>query len=251
MLRTSLVSVFAALVLMIVPFTLSGADPAMMMDGDSSDAPASVSATRFVGDDAGLARSTDECSYNEEIPLVEDYMSVVSIADPYKGNLDASVTVIEFFDPNCPHCASFHPVMKQVIEDSGNHARFFMIPFPLWQYSLLQTEALYVAAQGGKYFEMLEAQYANQKQGGMSMDEILVLASDIGMDQEVFRSRLEQGLNQRMILERRRDIAEMGVRGTPSVMINGRFVASDSKSRICLNEMIAAEVNAPGTSSGN
>ena len=47
----------------------------------------------------------------------------------------------------------------------------------------------------------------------------------------------------RSILERRSKIVETGVRGTPSVMINGRFVASDSKSRICLNELIAAEVN--------
>lgn len=182
---------------------------------------------------------SDECSYNEELPPVEDYMSLVSIADPYLGNLDADVTVLEFFDPNCPHCATFHTVMKQVIEDSGQHARFYMIPFPLWRYSLLQAEALFVAAQEGKYFEMLDAQYIHQKQGGMSLDEVTVLAEDIGLDPETFRSRVEQGLNQPMILDRRTRIAETGVRGTPSLMINGRFVASDSKSRLCLNELIA------------
>jgi len=196
-----------------------------------------------VSEDPGLV--SDECSFNEELAQVEDYMSLVTISDPYLGNLDADVTVIEFFDPNCPHCATFHPVMKQVIEDNGQHARFYMIPFPLWQYSLLQTEALYVAAQERKFFDMLDAQYLHQKQGGMSLQELIVLAEDIGMDGEKFSERVQRGLNQRMILERRRAIAETGVRGTPSVMINGQFVASDSKSRICLNELIA-EAATPG-----
>jgi protein-disulfide isomerase len=188
---------------------------------------------------------SDECSFNEALAPVEDFMSLVTISDPYLGNLDSDVTVIEFFDPNCPHCATFHPVMKQVIEDTGQHARFYMIPFPLWQYSLLQTEALYVAAQESKYFDMLDAQYLHQKQGGMSLQELIVLAEDIGMDGEQFSERVQRGLNQQMILERRRAIVETGVRGTPSVMINGRFVASDSKSRVCLNELIA-EAATPG-----
>ncbi len=186
---------------------------------------------------------TEDCSFNENLALVEDYLSLLNISDPYLGDFDASVTVIEFFDPNCPHCATFHPIMKQVVEDSGQHARFFMIPFPLWQYSLLQIEALSVAAQDNMYFEMLDAQYLHQKQGGMSLEEVTVLASDIGLDPEVFRERVERGLNQRSTLERRSKIVETGVRGTPSVMINGRFLASDSKSRVCLNELIAAEAN--------
>lgn len=193
--------------------------------------------------DEPLSTVVDDCSYNENLAPVEDYLSLLNISDPYLGEFDSDVTVIEFFDPNCPHCATFHPVMKQVVEDSGQHARFFMVPFPLWQYSLLQIEALFVAAQEGKYFEMLDAQYLHQKQGGMSLEEVTVLASDIGLDPEVFRQRMERGLNQRSILERRSKIVETGVRGTPSVMINGRFVASDSKSCVCLNELIAAEVN--------
>ncbi|MDA0378870.1 MAG: thioredoxin domain-containing protein [Bacteroidetes bacterium] len=190
-----------------------------------------------------LSAAGDECSFSQDMAPVEGYLSLISMADPYQGTLDADVTVIVFFDPNCPHCRTFHPVMNQVIADSGQHARFFMIPFPLWQYSLVQVEALFVAAQEGKYFEMLDAQYAHQKQGGMSLDEVAVLAGDIGLDTARFRARVEQGLNQPMILERRAQIASMGVRGTPSVMINGQFVASDSRSRICMNELIAKVAN--------
>jgi protein-disulfide isomerase len=182
-----------------------------------------------------------ECAFSEEIPVVKDYMRLLAISDPFQGNYDADVTVIEYFDPNCPHCKTLHPIMKEVIAANGKRARFYMIPFVLWQYSLPQAEALFVAGQDGKYFEMLEAQYAQQKPGGLSFDELIAIAAGIGLDPVVFKGRLEKGLNQKMILERRQEISSLGVRGTPAVMINGKFVDSGSKSLNCINQLIAAE----------
>ncbi len=184
-----------------------------------------------------------ECGYNADVAEVGDYMRLIMFGDPYLGNFDADVTVIEYFDPNCPHCKSFHPIMKQVVDDNGQHARFFMIPFVLWQYSLAQTEALFVAGQDDLYFEMLDAQYDHQKPGGMSVDELVALAVEIGLEADVFRGRLEKGLNQRMILERRQEISDLGVSGTPTVMINGKFINGESKSRACLNQLIAEAAN--------
>ena len=181
----------------------------------------------------------EECGYNEDMARVEDYMSLITISDPYLGNIDASVTVIEYFDPNCQHCKNLHPIMKQVVADSGQHARFFMIPFMLWRISLIQIEALYVAGQDGLYYEMLEAQYDNRREGGMSMDQIVVLAEGLGIEPDKFRQRMERGLNQKMIIDRRQEITDLGVTGTPSVMINGRFITAESKSRQCMNELIA------------
>jgi protein-disulfide isomerase len=184
----------------------------------------------------------DECSFSKEIPEVEDYMRLITFSDSYQGNMDSKVTVIEYFDPNCPHCKTLHPIMKDVIAANSKSARFFMIPFVLWQYSLPQAEALFVAGQDGKYFEMLDAQYANQQAGGMSIDELVILAQNIGLDPVQFRTRLDKGLNQPMILARRQEISDLGVRGTPALMINGKFVDGGSKSLTCINELIKKEV---------
>lgn len=186
----------------------------------------------------------EECSFSQSIPVVEDYMRLVTFADPYQGNFDAGVTVIEYFDPNCPHCKTLHPIMKDVIKANHDSARFFMIPFVLWQYSVPQAEALFVAGQEGKYFEMLDAQYEYQKPGGLTADELVNIAAEIGLDVEVFKTRMDRGLNERMIMTRRQEISELGIRGTPSVMINGKFVDSDSKSLSCINELIQKEVAA-------
>lgn len=184
---------------------------------------------------------TDDCSFAKDIPEVEDYMRLITFADPYLGDFNADVTVIEYFDPNCPHCKTLHPIMKQVVAENGKRARFFMIPFVLWQYSIAQAEALFVAGQDGKYFEMLDAQYEAQQPGGMSLNELVIIAGRIGLDPVKFKTRMEKGMNQRMIMARREEIRELGVQGTPAVMINGKFVDGGSKSLTCLNELIKKE----------
>ena len=132
--------------------------------------------------------------------------------------------------------------MKEVIAANSKNARFFMIPFVLWQYSLPQAEALFVAGQDGKYFEMLDSQYQIQQPGGLSLDQLVALSQDIGLDPVKFRTRLEKGLNQRMIMARREEIRYLGVQGTPALMINGKFVDSGSKSLTCINQLIKEEV---------
>lgn len=183
-------------------------------------------------------QSDPECGYSDTIPEVPDFMRLITFGDPYQGNFDADVTVIVYFDPNCPHCKTLHPIINNVILARGDTARYFTVPYVLWQYSLMQTEALFVAGQDGKYFEMLEAQYEHQQAGGMGIDELVSLAKQIGLDPEVFRTRVERGMNQGMILARRQEIIDLGIRGTPAVMINGRVVDGQSKSLECIVELI-------------
>lgn len=178
------------------------------------------------------------CAYSTSISPVEDWGRLISMGDPAIGDPDAEVTVIEYFDPNCPHCKTLHPIMTRVIADRKDVAVFYKIPFPLWRYSLPQIEALYVAAQDNRYYEMLNMQYARQQPGGLGIDALVAIAGEIGLDPVTFKDRLEKGLNQKSIISRRQEIADLGVRGTPSVMINGRFVSSDSKSYECLVQLI-------------
>ena len=74
------------------------------------------------------------------------------------------------------------------------------------------------------------------------MDQLVALSQDIGLDPVKFRTRLEKGLNQRMIMARREEIRDLGVQGTPALMINGKFVDSGSKSLTCINQLIKEEV---------
>lgn len=183
--------------------------------------------------------SAAECVWDPTIPAVADYQSLVQLGDPYLGSESAKVIVMEFIDPNCPHCRTMHPVMKRVAETHGSVAKIYVVPFMLWpEVSLLPIEALYVAAQDGKYYEMLEQQFAAQGPNGYTPAQLRQMAETIGLDGAKFQERLARGLNRQAIVQRRMQISQLGVRGTPSVMINGRFVAGESKTIACLRQMI-------------
>lgn len=188
------------------------------------------------------------CEYTDEMAPIDDIGKLISFSDPYLGRHDADVTVIELFDPNCVHCKSLHPIMQRVIDDNSDRARFYLIPFALWQRSLIQVEALYVAAQEDMYHVMLDRQFHYQKPEGMTPDELADIAAEIGMDRDQFLRRLGQGLNQRSILERRNQIMEWGFSGTPAILVNGRVVAPSSRSASCLSTLIAEAAEAAAES---
>lgn len=189
-----------------------------------------------------------ECPYDPAIPAVQDYTQMVSFADPFLGTSDTGVQVVEYFDPNCPHCRTMHPILKRVIETRGDKAQFFMVPHIVFQQSLNQIEALYVAAQDGKdkYFAMIDAQFEAQKPSGLSIPELAQLAKNIGLDPEVFSARVNRGLNRQTIASRRQQVASYGLRGVPTVLINGRVIAGQSKTIACLEQMIDQAAAAKG-----
>src|SRR3977135_235410 len=38
---------------------------------------------------------------------------------PAAGNLDGDITIVEYFDYNCPYCRKLEPELRQVVQDDG------------------------------------------------------------------------------------------------------------------------------------
>ena len=220
--------------LAVLTLVLAGADVAYF--SSLPDTPATVAEGEGTATPVGDPQS--ECSFNPEIPPISNFDQLVGFAAPTKGNPEAPVTVLTYFDPNCPHCRTLDPIVQQVIEDHGDDARFVFKPFPLWQHSVIQVQALHAAAQEGKFFEMMEGQFELQRREGLSPEILREIATEIGMDADAMQSRIQAGLYDSMIMSERERAMEAGVRGMPAVIINGRFVAGMSRSRECLGELI-------------
>jgi len=179
----------------------------------------------------------DECRLDpSKEPVGEQGTSLVNFQDITKGSAESGVTVIEYFDPNCPHCKDFHQTMKTLVEVHSDEVRFVYKPFALGRSSLPEIQALYVAAQSGKFTEMLEGQYARQNQSGISMSDLRSIASEIGMEPNVLKNRVEQNEYRDQALEIRKRAVEIGVDSTPTVLINGRFV--QTRSEECMSTFI-------------
>lgn len=76
---------------------------------------------------------------------------------PVLGNPKGDVTVVEYFDYQCPYCKKAHPTVKRVIEKDGN-ARLVMKDWPIFgDASIFAAQAVLGAAQIGQYEVAFEA----------------------------------------------------------------------------------------------
>jgi protein-disulfide isomerase len=81
------------------------------------------------------------------------------------GDASSSVSVIEYGDYECPACAEYNPVVKQLITDYGNRVLFAFRNFPLYTIhpdAGVSAEAAEAAGLQGKFWEMHDLLYTKQ-----------------------------------------------------------------------------------------
>jgi protein-disulfide isomerase len=226
--------------LAVLLFLLVGFDFAYFMSlEDAAGVDATLDAPPHPAASGTDAANRDEaCRYDPEKEPFADYMSLLSPRDPFSGNPTAPVKVIEFFDPNCPHCRTMYQVLKEVSKNHADDAMFVYKPFVLWQFSVDQSAALYAAAQDSRFFEMLELQFAEHAPGGLSREELQALAVRIGMDPDLMTRRIQSGVYLSALSETREQGRQAGVTAVPALMINGRWVDGNSRTAACIAQLI-------------
>jgi len=173
--------------------------------------------------------------------------------EPVQGNADAELLLTEFFDPNCPHCQRFKPVMDKVMAKYGDQVRYYKQPLPLWPFSRPQVQAILLAKEKGKYYEMIDAQLTspNAGKGGMTTDQIVSLAEDVGIDPDWMRSSLQSNTKQAAVNRLPYEARQAGVNSTPTLAIGQKVVGSRSPS--CIGKLLEQELSSgeQATSSTN
>jgi protein-disulfide isomerase len=171
-------------------------------------------------------------------------------ADPphSHGPKDAPVTLEEFGDFECPPCGLLHPVLQAVEREYGSRVRIIFREFPLvptHQHALAAARAAEAAGMQGKFWEMHDLLYENQKTWHEAFDVRPIFegyATRIGLDLQGFRTDSTSDLvEQRIFLDGKRGHA-LGVKGTPTVFLNGREVPFESLPLDKLRPLINAEL---------
>lgn len=76
---------------------------------------------------------------------------------PFLGNPKGDVTVVEFFDYQCPYCKKGYPMVRKVIERDGN-VKLVMKDWPIFgEVSIFAAQAVLGAAEIGKYEVAMDA----------------------------------------------------------------------------------------------
>ncbi len=163
------------------------------------------------------------------------------------GNPQASVTVVEFGDFQCPYCGDAEQAARQVRRKYGNSIRFVFRQFPLagiHVYSEKAAEASECAAQQGKFWQAVDEFYDHQTH--LTVPDLEGYARDLGLDPERFDHCLESGA---MSARVRQDIADgraVGVTKTPTFFVDGRKIEG-ALSFAQFSQLLDQELTAHGT----
>ncbi|HLC67299.1 MAG TPA: DsbA family protein [archaeon] len=142
------------------------------------------------------------------------------------GSDNATVTILEYSDFQCPFCGQAEPTIKQILDKYPNDVRVIYKHFPLSQihpYSEKAAEAAECAADQGKFWEMHDIMFANQN--NLYTNSLKQYAKDIGLNTDDFNSCLDSGAMKPRVDNDLRDGGEAGVRGTPAFFVNGRLIS--------------------------
>src|ERR1700682_527411 len=89
----------------------------------------------------------------------------VSHSDHIRGPANAPITLVEYGDYECPHCARAHPIVNQVQSFVRERMRFVFRHFPLTEihpHAEIAAESAELAGAAGQFWEMHDALFENQ-----------------------------------------------------------------------------------------
>lgn len=166
------------------------------------------------------------------VPITRQQDSTVSFPevrsdDHIKGATSSPVVLVEYLDFECEGCGAYYPVVKKLEEEFGDRVTFVARYFPLPSHRNAIPAALAAEAAGkqGKFWEMHNLMFENQKDWGEKPAETPEVfegfAQELGLDMATFRADVASPETRARV---ERDIAEakqLGVNSTPTFFLNG------------------------------
>jgi protein-disulfide isomerase len=142
--------------------------------------------------------------------------------NPVFGNPNGDITIVEWFDFNCPYCRKIEPEMRQVIQDDGK-VRLVLKDWPiLGPVSVVAARMALACKYQNKYDKAHDAMIGVSSR--LTEPRIHELLAGAGVD--VDRAKADLAANAKAIdgmLARNNQTAEgLGFRGTPSFIV-GKF----------------------------
>ena len=141
---------------------------------------------------------------------------------PVVGNPDGDITIVEYFDYNCPYCRKIAPELRQVVQDDGK-VRLVLKDWPiLGEASKIAARMALAAKYQAKFFQAHDAMIGVASR--LTEPRVGELLAGAGVDMD--RLKVDLAANAKAIdaiLARNNAQAEaFGFKGTPSFIV-GKF----------------------------
>ena len=139
------------------------------------------------------------------------------------GDPKAAVTVVEFSDYQCPHCAAAVKPLHELVELFKGKVRVCSKYFPLPGHprSVPASAAAEFARAKGKFWELSDLMFSKQEE--LEDANLKAYARQVGLDPDALIKDVYKGTATDLIERHRKEGVEAGVRATPSLYYNWRL----------------------------
>lgn len=147
------------------------------------------------------------------------------------GRKDAPITVIEFFDYQCPYCKSADGWMREA--RARKDVRTIYVEYPvLGAGSVEASRAAVAAIAQGRYLPLHTALLAHK--GALTSESIEAIARQAGLDVRRLRRDMNEPAVDALLRHNYRLAEQLGVTGTPSFLVNRALVGSFDREALSL-----------------
>src|SRR5215469_8915170 len=160
----------------------------------------------------------------------------ISPTDHILGSGDASHTLVEYGDYECPDCGRLYVILRDLQIDIATRLRIVFRHYPLsgiHHHAQQAAEAAEAAGSQGKFWEMHTLLF--ERQQALQTKDLIRYAGELQLDVERFRNELKHQTYRDRV---RADFiagVQNGVYGTPGLFLNGARYDGDWDRETLLN----------------
>ncbi len=183
-----------------------------------------------------ISKDRKTLAHLETFDVSQDLMSKIDLKGrPVRGNPEATVTIVNFDDFQCPFCSRMHSTLfANIFKDYGSKVKIIYKDYPLVE---IHSWAMHAAIDGNclaaqnnqAYWDFADYVHANQKLvAGKSHDDAYLNLDNATKDQaqkhQLDQEKLEACMKKQDDSAVRASIAEgdkLGIDSTPTMFING------------------------------
>ena len=164
---------------------------------------------------------------------------------PVHGAVEASVTIVEFSDFECPYCSRVGPTLERLLDDFPEDVRvvFVQMPLAFHQNAHPAAQAALAAHAQGMFWPYHDLLFENQR--SLDRSDLINYAGQVGLDVGQFTAALDARTYADAVDAQIATATRIGVRGTPNFRINGRVLSGaqpyDQFASIVREEIIAVQ----------
>ena len=147
---------------------------------------------------------------------------------PVRGPKGAPVTIVEYSDYECPYCQANQPDLDKIEAEFKGKIVFGYkdVPLPMHPHAQKAAEASRCAAEQGKYWEYHDSLFATKQ---LEIPQLKDQARALKLDGAAFDKCLDSGSQADAVKATLDEGQTLGIQGTPSFLINGRFFGGSLK----------------------